>query len=116
MLRKILGCFALLLSLTSISFSDQTIFLDHSSSVCTTSGGITLKGTWFNTGGCQQKTSWSVSTLGCCLDNESAVGPVQCHFFCCCWITYTDNDSRTINNSCDLSTISPQVTTKFVCD
>jgi hypothetical protein len=117
MLGKTLGCVAVLLLSTSICFSDQTIFLDHASTVCTASGGITLKGTWFNTTGCRQATSYFVGTLGVCTSNETASGPVDCHFFfCCCYKTYTDKDSRTINDNCDLSTISTQVTITNVCD
>lgn len=116
-LNKTLGCFAVLLLFTTVCFSEQTIYLNHSSSLCTTTGGVKLKGTWFNAADCTQTTTYLVGALGVCNGNESASGPVDCHFaFCCCYKEYTDKDARTINDNCDISTISAQVTIRNVCD
>jgi hypothetical protein len=97
----------------------QTIFLNHSSALCTsaTGGGKKLIGTWFNAAGCQQTTSVQIIDGLVCTDNETVGGPQDCHFFfCCCYQQTKDNDSRTIDNNCSLGSISAQVTTRNVCD
>ena len=111
--------FIVVLLLCGNLFATQTIFLNHSSTLCTTGNGAGKKliGTWFNANGCQQTTSVQVIDAQVCLDNETASGQVDCHFFfCCCHTEWHDNDSRTIDDNCSQGSISAQVNAHHVCD
>ena len=120
MLSKLMEFLLVLLFSSGRLFATQTIFLDHASPVCSTvlgGGGVALIGTWNNTNGCTQTTTHLVGTGSVCVDTTTADGPADCHFFfCCCFTQSVDKDSRTINDSCALSSISAQVTSRKICD
>ena len=116
-LAKVIGFLVAVLSLSTSAFATQTIFLDHSDSSCLNLSGALLTGTWFNANECVQNTAYGAPSDSYCVDNETAERFLRCiSGTCCCFQDFIDNDSRTINNNCDLSSISAQTHLGGYCD
>lgn len=109
-MSKTMIVFLLATMLTSGAFASQTVFLDHNTAACGPfQNGVSLSGTWWNVSGCYQTTGYFISG-GSCVNTEQADGALLCNWLCCVIPVYTDNDSRTINDQCDKSSLSTQVT------
>lgn len=117
-LAKLIWFVVAVLSLSTSVFATQTIFLDHSDPLCINgSPGAVMLGTWFNAAHCSRDTTFDAPSGSHCFDNETADRLLRCiSGSCCCFQAYIDNDSRTIDDNCDLSSISAQTHLGGFCD
>jgi hypothetical protein len=96
------------------ALADVTVFLDHSTADCPLYQNGPMTGDWY-TNQCNPQghhSSFTPPSSYLCADAEDAWHEVcvKLPVPCCTYVYYTDNDSRTMTNSCSSFT-SPQTYT-----
>jgi len=108
--KTLLVCLALALSVGS-ALADQTVFLNYTDAMCPSGDNGPMTGYWFNAGACISGafSTWAPPAGFTCL-STTQVWHITSKDGCITYVEYwTDNDSRTMNNTCTTFT-SPQTT------
>jgi len=116
MKKLLFGCMTVLL-VTGMALATRTMFLNHTSGTCTPYLDTgTLTANWYNDACGSKTTAWTSNSGWACQGSQYEVEKYTCGLNCCCDSFWTDNDSRTIDDACDISSMSKQVFLNGFCD
>ena len=83
----------------SVAMADVNVFLDHSTAQCPQYTQGPMTGYWESSLCHEVFSSWPAPSGFTCITTET-VWHYVCKNGCCNYTYYSDNDNRTMNNSC----------------